>query len=89
MPAYQATLAYDDTDIFRLRWKIRWLAYAYPWLEEAFQVVLAGGNTKPALAEAQRQAETYLLCLEREDGFADPDVLKTCAQEVDPDYPIR
>jgi multiple sugar transport system substrate-binding protein len=89
MPAYQATLAYDDTDILRLRWKIRWLAYAYPWLDEAFQVVLAGGNTKPALAEAQRKAETYLLCLEREDGFANPDVLKTCAQEVDPDYPIR
>ena len=86
LPAYQATLQYDGTAIFRLRWEVPWLAYACPWLDEAFQAVVAGDDAGKALAEAQRKAEAYVLCLEREGSFDDPASLKACTREVDPGY---
>ncbi|MDY7080335.1 MAG: extracellular solute-binding protein [Chloroflexota bacterium] len=87
LPAYQATLEYDGVSLFSLRWEIPGLAYTYPWLDEAFQAAVAGDDAGHALAEAQRKAEAYVLCLERKNGFADHETLKTCAREVDPDYP--
>ncbi|MBN1579867.1 MAG: hypothetical protein JXA89_04130 [Anaerolineae bacterium] len=83
--AFQATLKYDDAAILRQRWEIPWLGYAYPWLHEAFIVVLAGGDAERALAEAQNKAEALVLCLESEGNH--PDALKACAQTVDPAYP--
>jgi len=68
-------------------WEIRWLAHAYPWLDEALQATVAGDDAGRALAEAQRKAEAYVLCLERKGDFTDPELLKACAREVDPDYP--
>jgi ABC-type glycerol-3-phosphate transport system substrate-binding protein len=87
LPAYRAILGCDDTRIFALRWDVPWLGYAYPWLDEAFQAVLAGDGPERALAGAQHKAEAYVQCLEREGSFVDRDVLKACAGEVDPDYP--
>jgi ABC-type glycerol-3-phosphate transport system substrate-binding protein len=87
LPAYRAILGYDNTRVFALRWDIPWLGYAYPWLDEAFQAVLAGDGSERALAGAQHKAEAYVQCLEREGSFVDRDVLKACAGEVDPDYP--
>lgn len=87
LPAYQATLEYNDALIFHLRFEIPWLAYTYPWLDEAFQATVAGDDVGWSLAKAQRKAEAYILCLEREEGFANAEILRTCAREVDPDYP--
>jgi ABC-type glycerol-3-phosphate transport system substrate-binding protein len=87
LAAYQATLEYDDASILRIGRENSWLAYAYPWLDEAFQAAVAGDDAGRALAEAQRKAEAYVLCLERGDGLANAGVLRTCAREVDPDYP--
>ncbi len=87
LPAYRATLAYDDVSLFDLRWEIPGFAYTYPWLEEAYRATVDGEDAGRALADAQRKAEAYIQCLERENGFDDLELLKTCAREVDPDYP--
>ena len=64
-----------------------WLSpVTYSWFWQAFGQALQGQDVAQALGEAQRKAEAYVLCLEREDGFADEEVQKTCAREVDPDY---
>jgi ABC-type glycerol-3-phosphate transport system substrate-binding protein len=86
LPAYQATLEYDDASIFRLRREIPWLAYACPWLDEAFRAAVAGEEVARALDEAQRKAAAYVLCLESKEGFADGEAQKACAREVDPNY---
>jgi len=88
LAAYQATLEYGDAPIFRLGWESPWLAYAYPWLDEAFQATVAGQDAGRALSEAQRKAEAYVQCLERQAGLADPQVLRACATEVDPGYQL-
>jgi ABC-type glycerol-3-phosphate transport system substrate-binding protein len=88
LPAYLATLEYDDASILRLRWKIRWLAYAYPWLDEAFQATVRGANGAQALATAQAKAEELVACLEETGGFSDNEQLRACARQVDPDYPL-
>ena len=88
LPAYQATLEYDDTAIFRLRREIRWLAYAYPWLAEAFQAAVSGKDAGRALSEAQAKAEAFVACLEAAEGFSDSNQLRACARQVDPDYPL-
>jgi ABC-type glycerol-3-phosphate transport system substrate-binding protein len=87
LPAYQATLEYKDTSILRLRWETYWLTYTYPWLDEAFQATVAGDDAGRALAEVQRKVKMYIECLEREDGLSNPELLKACIQEVDPNYP--
>lgn len=86
-PAYQATLAYRDVSILRLRWEAPWLAYTYPWLNEAFQATVAGEDARRALSAAQRKAEAYVQCLERGENFTDPETTKSCATEVDRGYP--
>jgi multiple sugar transport system substrate-binding protein len=88
LPAYRATLEYDDTSILRLRWKIRWLAYAYPWLDEAFQATVRGADGTQALAAAQARAEALVACLEEKGDFSDNEQLRACARQVDPDYPL-
>jgi hypothetical protein len=86
-PAYQATLAYHDASILRLRWEAPWLAYTYPWLDEAFQATVAGEDGGRALSAAQRKTEAYVHCLERGEGFTDPETTKSCATETDRGYP--
>jgi ABC-type glycerol-3-phosphate transport system substrate-binding protein len=86
--AYLATLEYEDTAILRLRWEHAWLAYTYPWLDEAFQATVAGEDAGQALAEAQRKVTAYLDCVERVEGFEDREVMVDCARETDPGYPL-
>lgn len=88
LAAYRATLEYRHAPVFSLRWDPPWMAYAYPWLDEAFQDTVTGADAGEALAEVQRKAGAYILCLERQAGFANPDILKACAREVDPRYPL-
>lgn len=64
-----------------------WLVPTYYWLQQAFGQALQGQDVAQALAEAQRKAEAHVLCLEREDDFTNAEILRTCAREVDPDYP--
>ena len=88
LPAYQVSLEYDDTSLFRLRWQVPWLGYAYPWLDAAFQAAVDGADAEWALGQAQAKAEALVACLKATDGFSDRDQLLTCAREVDPDYPL-
>jgi multiple sugar transport system substrate-binding protein len=88
LSAYQAALEYAHTSIFNLRWDPHWMAYTYPWLDEAFQAVVAGGDAAQALAKAQQKAEKYVGCLEDTDGSDSNEALPVCAREVDPDYPL-
>ncbi len=87
LPAYLATLAYADTPIFRLRWEIPWLGYAYPWLDEAYRATVAGEDAATALREAQQTAAAFVACLEAGDGYFDREQLRACAREVDREYP--
>ena len=68
LPAYLATLEFEDASILRLRWQVRWLAYASPWLDGAFEAVLGGADVELALGEAQAKAEALWACLEAERG---------------------
>jgi ABC-type glycerol-3-phosphate transport system substrate-binding protein len=88
LPAYLATLEFADTSTFDLRWEIPWLGYAYPWLDEAFQAVVAGYDPQQALVEAQEKARALVTCLDVTEDSSDPDQLLVCARHVDPDYPL-
>ncbi len=88
LPAYQAVLSYTGTSIFDLRREIPWLGYAYPWLDEAFQAVVAGHDPQQALGEAQEKARALVTCLDVTEDVSDPDQLLACARHVDPDYPL-
>ena len=87
LPAYHAALEYGDTPIFRLRWEIPWLAYTYPWLDDAFKAVVAGQDAHAALATVQAQAEQLIACAEAGGTPADRERLGECARQVDPNYP--
>ena len=63
-----------------------WLYPSRFWLLEAYGQVLKGTDPESALAEAQRKAEAYIVCLESKEDFADEGVQKACVREVDPDY---
>jgi multiple sugar transport system substrate-binding protein len=86
--AYQATLEYAHTSLFDLRWESPWLAYAYPWLDAAFQAAVRGEDAGGALREAQDKAQALVACLETAEGFFDHEELRACAQQVDPEYPL-
>jgi multiple sugar transport system substrate-binding protein len=88
LPAYQATLEYDATSLFQLRWEIPWLGYSYPWLYEAFQAIVGGEGAEQVLGEALARAEELVACLEMRQGYKDSEHLLACAQQVDPDYPV-
>jgi multiple sugar transport system substrate-binding protein len=88
LPAYLATLEYGDTAVFDLRWEIRWLAYAYPWLDGAFVEAVRGGNSAQALSAAQDKAEALLACLDTAGSYTDTDQLHACARQVDPSHPV-
>jgi len=68
-------------------WEIPWLAYTYPWLDAAFQAVAVGQDAQAALAVAQARAERLISCAETSGGLADREQLRTCAREIDPEYP--
>jgi uncharacterized protein (DUF1810 family) len=85
LPAYQATLEYSDTSLFRLRW----MGYVYPWLDEAFQATLAGQEAESALREAQAQVEELWACIEAVEGLINNETWRTCALQVDDDYPLK
>jgi ABC-type glycerol-3-phosphate transport system substrate-binding protein len=89
LPAYLATLEYADTSLFRLRWWPYWGGYTYPWLDEAFQAVVAGEDAERALGVAQAKIEEFVACQETAWGSADYyDQLKVCARQVDANYPL-
>jgi len=89
LPAYLATLEYADTSLFRLHWWPYWGSYTYPWLDEAFQAVVAGADAGRALGAAQAKIEEFVACQEAAWGSADYyDQLKVCARQVDANYPL-
>jgi ABC-type glycerol-3-phosphate transport system substrate-binding protein len=76
----------ERTEEVRSLYESPWLGRSHYWLLEALGHVMEGKDPEWALAEAQRKAEAYIMCLESKDGFADEEVQKACAKEVDPNY---
>ena len=60
-----------------------WFVRAYNWLEQALEQAMQGQDVAQILAETQRKAKVYVLCLESKGGFADEEAQKTCAEEAD------
>ncbi len=87
LPAYRATLAYQGSAILNVRWDITWLAYSYPWLDEAFQATVNGKDPAAALVEAQARATALFKCLDAAGNIDDREQAKLCAKEIDPEYP--
>jgi len=63
-----------------------WLMPSYTWLSQAFSSMVDGAKPETALGEAQRKAETYIACLQREGGFENRETQMSCAKEADPGY---
>ena len=100
-PAYRTRLGEETLDTYRYvlshsetlpdaevdgPWT--WADY---WLLEAVDAVLGGQPVEDALSQAQSYAERYTQCLRREGivgQTAEVKSLASCAQEVDPDYPV-
>ena len=55
----------------------------FSWLEQALEQAIQGQDVAQILAETQRKAKVYVLCLESKGGFADEEAQKTCAEEAD------
>lgn len=80
---YRATLALPARSIFRWRFDYPWLAYIYPWIEEAWQSAMSGGEPAMALGIAQTKAETYIDCLGQRADLQDETRWETCFQAVE------
>lgn len=83
---YRASLERIDDLSSPLYEQLPWLKRTFFWFYRAFDAILKGEDVESALSKAQRKADKYVDCLEREDGFVDEEVQSACMREADPHY---
>jgi len=57
------------------------------WFYVAYDSIIAGEETETALAWAQDMAEDFAACLASREDLEGQELIKTCATQVDPDFP--
>jgi multiple sugar transport system substrate-binding protein len=58
------------------------------WLYTAYDRILAGEDAETALAWAQDMAEAFGACLASREDLEGQESIKTCATQVDPEFPV-
>jgi len=57
------------------------------WFYAAYDRIIEGEEAEAALAWAQDMAEDFVVCLASREDLEGQELIKTCATQVDPDFP--